>query len=106
MSDSARQESETLAQLIRSENNVLMAQRRSLAEEAQALKVAREQLESQLLQTQDELTATKEKCPQGLGHWVRRQNAHVLANLGQLRDQLLTFPNLPAINLHVAKLVI
>ena len=62
MSDGARQESETLAQLIRSENNVLMAQRRSLAEEAQALKVAREQLESQLLQTQDELTATKEKC--------------------------------------------
>ena len=62
MGEGARQESDTLAQLLRSENNVLMAQRRSLAEEAQALKVAREQLAAELAQAQDELEAIRATC--------------------------------------------
>ena len=55
----ARQELETMTQLLRSENNVLLSQRRSLAEEAQALKVHRDRMEGQLKQAQDELSATR-----------------------------------------------
>ena len=48
-----------MTQLLRSENNVLLSQRRSLAEEAQALKVHRDRMEGQLKQAQDELSATR-----------------------------------------------
>jgi predicted nucleic acid-binding Zn-ribbon protein len=54
-----RQELETMVQLLRSENNVVLSQRRSLAEEAQALKVHRDRIEEQLKQAQDELAATR-----------------------------------------------
>ncbi len=54
-----RQELETMVQLLRSENNVVLSQRRSLAEEAQALKVHRDRIEAQLKQAQDELAVTR-----------------------------------------------
>jgi chromosome segregation ATPase len=55
----ATAELETMAQLLRSENNVLLAQRRSLAEEVQALKSSRTVVEEKLRSTTDELTATR-----------------------------------------------
>ena len=59
LASEARQEFETMVQLLRSENNVLLSQRRSLAEEAQARKVHRDRIEAQLKQAQDELAATR-----------------------------------------------
>ena len=48
-----------MVQLLRSENTVVLSQRRSLAEEAQALKVHRDRIEGQLKQAQDELAVTR-----------------------------------------------